>query len=185
MQAVRTECERAGTASPKEGLKDPTRSKLLKLHYERYSEKIKSYLLNRIEAQEEQKGDFTWKVGLTRIDYPIPRIDQPLTIHVSPLSYWTALNFNRQILGNPDSPELQSLREESLAEIISAKDEVTFSCPSQLHIAFSIITNDGKLLIVWKDENLSALARRGYGWSCTIEEGLLWNEDVRDSQLDF
>jgi len=163
---------------------------LLQLHLEgsgKYSEKINSYLQGKIEEKEIHKDThpFSTKVGLTQIDYPLPREGHSLTLHVAPLSYWTVQKFNRQMLEDPPDGELLALKEESLEKILSAKDKVTFPCPSALYIEMSIITSDGKLVILEKHKQLSALARTGHRWTCTIEEGLGWRRDIHDGRLDF
>jgi hypothetical protein len=183
VQKVRTVCESSGIV-PVE-LTNPSKIELLQFHFDGYNEKIDSYLLKRMKAKEQHVGIFRTKVGLTQIDYPIPRIGQPLTLHVAPLSYWTIREFNRRILGDPPDVELLALREESLGEILSAKDEVKFSCPSALYVELSIVTRDRKLVILEKNPRLSVVARRGLRWTCTIEEGLEWTRDIRDGQLDF
>ncbi len=52
------------------------------------------------------------------------------------------------MLEDPPDGELLALKEESLGKILSAKDKVTFPCPSALYIEMSIITSDGKLVIL-------------------------------------
>ncbi len=48
-----------------------------------------------------------------------------------------------------------------------------------------MVTNDGKLVILEKHKQLSVLARTGHRWTCTVEEGLGWERDIHNGQLDF
>ncbi len=146
------------------------------------SNKVQAYLRER--AKGGAVGSFRTKVGITCIEPPIPRVKKPLTLHIAPLSYWTVREFNRRILDNPDIA-LAALREESLREILSRKDAVTIPCPSALYLEFSIVTRDGKLVVLEKNTGLSSLAKRGHRWTCTIEEGLEWREFIQPASFDL
>jgi hypothetical protein len=163
-------------------LTNPTEADLLQAGIENYEENVQSYLRSR--AKNGAEGIFHTKVGLLRIDYPVDRIGQPLTLHLVPLSYWVLREFNRRILDYPDA-EISSLRNESLSKILSTRDSVTFPCPSALYVEVSIVTQDMKLVILEKNRKLSALARKGFSWTCTLEEGLVWAKDINEDYVDF
>ena len=129
-------------------------------------------------------GSFQVKVGVRRVDYPVPRIQEPLRIEAYPLSFWVVREFNRRLLDQPD-PQIAAIREACLDSVLGAGESILFECPTALYVHLAVLSSDNKLLIVEKNYQLSALARRGLRWSCAVEEGLIWHKDVKGGSLDL
>ena len=144
-------------------------------------EAIASYLESRTAAGTD--GHFETKVGVSRIDIPLARFNLPLTLHVRPVSYWSIREFNRRMLLGGDD-RLLRMRAESLREILQPADSIAVPCPNGLFLEVALITKDQKLVVLEKSPARSALARQGYSWTCTLEEGLVWHKDVTDKVFD-
>lgn len=158
-------------------LVDPTEDQLLKTIPSYYDESA-DYLKTRIGV--DSTGFFNCKVGLIKIEKPIKRLGQPLILTVIPLSYWVVREFNRRMLKAPDDRLLQKLRDDNLSKLTDMEDTVTFKCPSALYVELALITADGMICIAEKNPQLSVLARTNRSkWTCTIEEGLEWNKDIK------
>ena len=143
---------------------------------------IKTYLQNKAKGGAQDK--FQTKVGLATLYPPVPKIGEPLKLHIFPLSYWITKEFNRAILDH-SSQVLLEFKENSLDQILSAKDTLIIPCPSQFFVEVSLVTTDEKLVLLEKNPKLSVLARTGSRWTCTIEEGLVWAKDIKGSRIDF
>lgn len=158
-------------------LVDPTVNELNEIIPSFYDESA-DYLKTRIEV--DSTGFFNCKVGLIKIEKPVKRLGQPLTLTVIPLSYWVVREFNRRMLKAPDDRKLQKLRNYNLSQLTDMEDNVTFKCPSALYVELALITADGMICIAEKNPQLSVLARTNRSkWTCTIEEGLEWNKDIK------
>jgi hypothetical protein len=163
---------------------DPTEQDLVQ-GLEIFDADIQTYL--RHKAKGGADGDFQNKISLTRITYPVKRdgLDQPLTLHVAPVSYWVIREFNREILKNPE-PKILHLREKSLAGILTGTNPVYIPSPSALYVEVTLITRDQQVVILEKNRNLSDLAAgQSLSWTCTIEEGFVWTKDLTEGYLDL
>jgi len=178
---------------------NPTSAVLLSLNHSKNVDAIAKYLRKQAETSSYNKS-YTTKVGLRQIDFPISRADQPLRLHFEPLSYWTIDIFNRAMLRPGQPEELRILRAGSLSQILQSGQQVPFPCPSAFYIEVSIITNDDKIVIVEKNPRQSdvAISKSAYldvtnsklkhinrKWTCTLEEGLVWEHDVQEGKVLF
>ena len=169
-------------------LDNPTPDQLRGLVSSRkYSDRVKDYLLQR--ANVESPGRFRSRIGIDRLTFERRDIGQRLQIDSHSLSFWFDQEFNRRILVDPNDQELVRLRRAALDMLLKPHDNhLPFSFPSTLFVEIALITADDKLLLLRKSRDRSALAKTGRVWTCTIEEGLLWDDqngaiDYRDSVL--
>ncbi len=166
-------------------LTNPTREQLIKTLAAVSNGKVRRHLQGRIK--NGAVGTFRAKAGLRRLDYPNDRVDQPLTLHLSPLSYWVVDQFNRRMLREhaDQSQTLFHLREECARQILSGGQHVVFPCPSALYVEVALVTSDGKLVLLEKHDRKSDLAYAGLRWTCSIEEGVEWRHVGDDGALDL
>lgn len=164
-------------------LKDPNEDEL-KTTMRGMDPDIQAYLSGR--ASGGARGKFQCKVGLRRIDLPVERVDQPLRLSVMPLSYWVVQEFNRRLLMPHDDRRLSIIRKQTVSTILRPGEFVEIPSPSALYVELALLTTDATFVVLEKNPQLSALARTGRGrWTCTLEEGLVWDRDVKGRTLDF
>jgi hypothetical protein len=93
------------------------------------------------------------------------------------------------MLLNPEDSRLQDIRHTCLRKVFANQDNsIRIDFPSALFAELAVITSDDKFLLLRKDPEQSALARvarskRGL-WTCTLEEGLLWNRSLQPGELN-
>jgi hypothetical protein len=169
-----------------EELHNPTRVDLLNQINAGYGE-VAEYLKPRAEATTIP-GFFQCKVGLRHAELPQnERFNQPMILTVAPLSYWVVQEFNRRILTATEDRELARLYKQALDEIFALRADTGFylNCPSALFLEVILCTADGKIALCRKSPRFSVLARVGFSWTATLEEGLVWRENMNEEYLDL
>lgn len=164
-------------------LTSPSRDKLRELVVAAgFREPFKGHLLNRAEAGAP--GRFRNRIGCRQLVLERHDVGQAIQVEACRLSYWFDQEFNRKMLVDSTDRQLKVLRRIALDSILKPYDNhVEMAFPSTLFVEVALLTSDEKLLLLRKSQSRSALAKTGRTWTCTIEEGLLW--DPQCDEIDF
>ena len=159
---------------------NPTKAEMLSAIPSKFGD-ISEYLIERLHADpsESVEGFYNCKVGIIKIEKPIPRFNVPMILTVIPLTYWIIKEFNRRILREQSDKKLQQLKKINQSLLTQNAPIIDINCPSALYIEVALLTADNRVCIVEKNPNLSVLADSGRSkWTSTLEEGLEWHKDV-------